>query len=112
MTIDDPILKAHHDALAFFEDALRRAYLNRDKYHPTQYRAMMAEPLVDEICKIRAEIDRYIGLTEFASSSQMDHPMPVVPEMAVSYEPPPETPGQPEPTPAAQGVPASVNGHP
>jgi hypothetical protein len=88
MTIDDPILKSHHDALLILEGMLRRAFLNRDKYHPVQYRAMVAEPLVDEICKIRAEIDKYIGLTEFATSSQMHNPMPVVPVGPVSYVPP------------------------
>jgi hypothetical protein len=111
MTIDDPILKAHHDALAFFEDALRRAYMNRDKYHPTQYRAMVAEPLVDEICKIRAEIDKYIGLTEFTTSSQVRNPISGVPETTMSHESS-TTNGSPTPAVPPQGAPAPVTDQP
>lgn len=111
MMIDDPVLKAHHDALAFLEDALRRVHLNRDKYHPTQYRAMMAEPLVDEICKIRAEIDRYIGLTEFATSSQMHNPMQIVPELEGNRQPP-DLNGELTSIASGAGAPASTNGHP
>ena len=65
MTIDDPILKAHHDGLAFYESQLLQLYREKDRYHPTQYFAMMADPLVEHIRRVRAEIDEYIGLADF-----------------------------------------------
>jgi hypothetical protein len=75
------------EALATFERMLFDMHRSRDKYHPQQYTAF-AEGLADEICKLRAQIDAAIGLTEFATSSRLHRPMPVVPEFAVSYEPP------------------------
>lgn len=96
-------LNATIDALAMFERMLFDMHRNRDKYHPQQY-AAFAEGLADEICKLRAEIDASIGLTEFATSSQLYRPMPVVPAFAVSREPPAPTEQKP--------APATANGQP
>jgi hypothetical protein len=88
------------EALATLERMLFDMHRNRDKYHPQQYTAF-AEGLADEICKLRAEIDASIGLTEFATSSRLHRPMPVVPAMVVSREPPAGVEQHPAPTPAA-----------
>src|SRR5439155_25231012 len=65
MTIEDPVLASHYAALAFYESQMLKLYREKDKYHPTQYFAMMADPLVEHIKRERAAIDEYIGVSDF-----------------------------------------------
>ncbi len=61
----DAGLRASQQALAMLEKMLFDLYREKDKYHPTQYFAMFAMPLVEDIRKIRREIDDQIGVTDF-----------------------------------------------
>lgn len=72
MTPNDTIagLQATIHALACLERSMSHLVAERGKYHPNWYRAM-AEPTVEEIVKLRAVIDRSIGLTEVAESARL-----------------------------------------
>jgi hypothetical protein len=63
-------LKSTQEALALLEGMMFRLYQEKEKYHPRQYYAMMADPLVDEIRKLRAQIDEGIGLTDFDQATK------------------------------------------
>ena len=50
------------EALLHLERALKALHQDRGNLHPDRYR-LMAEPILDDIFRLRAEIDQYIGLT-------------------------------------------------
>ena len=77
---------ATREALGHLERSMYALYREKANYPPNLY-AAMAEPTVDEILKLRAEIDEYIGLTEFATSSQPRNPIPAVPALAENEGP-------------------------
>ena len=94
MTHNDTIagLQAAIDALAGLERSMYHLAAERGKYHPNWYRAM-AEPTIEEILKLRAVIDRSIGLTEFAESARL---------LAAEADTPPPANGVHAPDAAAQ----------
>ena len=80
-------LQATIDALACLERSMYHLHRERAKYHPKLYEAM-AEGTVEEILKLRAEIDAAIGLTAFAPSPEMYNPLPPKPELPPLGTPP------------------------
>lgn len=62
-------LNATLEALAHLERSMYYLHQDRAKYHPSWYR-VFAEPTAEEICKLRAQVDAMIGLTEFATSAE------------------------------------------
>ena len=50
-------------ALAKLETAMADLHKQKGKMHPDRYR-MQSEPIVDEIRRLRGEIDEYVGVTE------------------------------------------------
>jgi hypothetical protein len=50
------------EAIFHLERALKALDRDRVNLHPDRYR-LMAEPILDDIYRLRAEIDQYIGLT-------------------------------------------------
>jgi hypothetical protein len=84
-------LKSTQEALALLEGMMFRLYQEKEKHHPRQYYAMMADPLVDEIRKLRAQIDEGIGLTDFDRNMKAHEPsrtpsLPVPPD-GISSQP-------------------------
>ncbi|MFO0850362.1 MAG: hypothetical protein U0871_17650 [Gemmataceae bacterium] len=71
MTTDQKLagLNATLEALACLERSLFHTHQDKAKYHPSWYR-VFAEPTAEEICKLRAQVDAMIGLTEFATSAE------------------------------------------
>ncbi len=57
---DDGLTRTQ-EALANLEHALRGLTAKQARYHPATF-ALIAEPMIDDIRKYRAEIDAYIGL--------------------------------------------------
>jgi hypothetical protein len=58
------------DALACLERSLFYLHQDKAKYHPRLY-AAMAEPTVEEILKLRAQIDALTGQDEFATPARL-----------------------------------------
>ncbi|HLW63880.1 MAG TPA: hypothetical protein VKS79_01090 [Gemmataceae bacterium] len=50
-------------ALAKLETAMADLHKQKGKMHPDRYR-MQSEPIIDEIQRLRGEIDEYVGVTE------------------------------------------------
>jgi hypothetical protein len=62
MIQNDEQLKSTRDALNDLEASMAALNRRRGSVHPDRF-ALMAEPLLDHIRRLRAEIDEYIGLT-------------------------------------------------
>lgn len=86
MTRTEAGFLAAREALGHLERSMYALHREKAKYPPNLY-AAMAEPTVEEILKLRAEIDEYIGVTEFATSSQVHNPVPAVPTLAENRDP-------------------------
>jgi hypothetical protein len=54
-------LKQTQEALACLERAMASIHRDREKMHPEWYR-IMAGPVAEDILKLRAQIDEFIGL--------------------------------------------------
>jgi hypothetical protein len=63
MIPDDEGLKATHEALGLLYSALASLRKTMLPVHPRQYR-LFAEAPIDEIGKLQAEIDAYLGLDQ------------------------------------------------
>jgi hypothetical protein len=75
-------LQATIDALACLERSLFHLHQDKAKYHPRLY-AAMAEPTVEEILKLRTQIDAMTGLAEFVTPARMYSPFPANPEPSI-----------------------------
>lgn len=78
------------EALLHLERALKALDRDRLHLHPDRYR-LMAEPILDDIYRLRADIDRYIGLP--AALEAGVRPLPA--EEVADATPRPQTVGQP-----------------
>lgn len=72
MIQNDEQLQQTRQALIEVEDALAALARQRASIHPDRY-ALMAEPLLDHIARLRKDIERYIGIT---AASQAAVPVP------------------------------------
>ena len=70
MTRNEAGFRVTQEALANLERMMFKLYQEKAKYHPQQYYAVMADPLVHEIRKLRAEIDQHIGLLDFDQATE------------------------------------------
>lgn len=77
------------EALLHLERALKALDRGRRQLHSDRYR-LMAEPFLDDIFRLRADIDRYIGLT--AALAAGARPLPT--EELAEASPPPQPVGQ------------------
>jgi hypothetical protein len=60
---NDDQLRRTRDALACVEATLAALHRRKDSMHASWF-ALMAEPVLDELHRLRAHIDEYIGLSE------------------------------------------------
>ena len=60
MIEDDSQLQQTREAEVLLEDSLAILQRDRTKLHPDRY-ALMAAPILDDLHKIRQEIDDYLG---------------------------------------------------
>jgi hypothetical protein len=63
MIQNDDQLRRTSEALCCIEASLAASTRRREEIHPARF-ALMAEPVLDELHHLRAEIDRYIGLSD------------------------------------------------
>jgi len=63
MIHNDAQLDSTRLALANLETAMADLHKQKAKIHPDRYR-MQSEPIIDEIRRLRGEIDEYVGVTE------------------------------------------------
>jgi hypothetical protein len=78
------------EALLHLERALKALDHDRLTLHPDRYR-LMAEPIMDDIYRLRVDIDRYIGLTAALEAGVQ----PLPPEEAAKAPPPLQPVGRP-----------------
>lgn len=62
MIQNDEQLLQTRQALIEVEDALAALTRQRASIHPDRY-ALMAEPILDQIARLRKDIERYVGIT-------------------------------------------------
>ena len=62
MIQNDEQLKTTQEVLALMEHALASLRSEKSSMHPSRY-AVMAEGPIDEIWRLRRQIDEYLGLT-------------------------------------------------
>jgi hypothetical protein len=62
MIQNDEQLKGTQEALAIVEQALAAIRSRRSSMHPSQF-AVMAEGPIEDIWRLRRQIDEYLGLT-------------------------------------------------
>lgn len=65
MIQNDDQLKRTREALIELESSMASLHRKKATIHPDRF-ALMAEPILEHIRRLRAEIDEYIGLTAAA----------------------------------------------
>jgi hypothetical protein len=90
MILTDEQWSRTREALLHLERALKALNRERSTLHPDRYR-LMAEPILDDICRVRAEIDDYIGLTAALEAGAR----PLLPEEVADTIQPPQPAGRP-----------------
>ena len=63
MIQNDQQFRRTRDALSHVEAALAALHRRKAEMHPSWY-ALMAEPILDELHRLRAQIDEYIGVPD------------------------------------------------
>jgi hypothetical protein len=67
MIQNDRQLQSTREALLHLEAGIAALYKDKAKMHPDQY-ALMAEPFLEDLFKLRQQIDDYIGVTDAVSA--------------------------------------------